>query len=196
MRPSDSIALPVAAAASCADVAKVDSARVATRMDEAAFQALYRETAPALRSYLRRACGDAALADDLLQETFYRFLRAEIPADFEPFQTKAYLYRTASSLAADHWRRVKRERRWSFEGIIEPRTEKSDGSGEAMAIFRKMKPREQTLVWLAYVEGFDHREIASTLRISERSVRVLLYRVRRKLGRILRKHGLGPKEGT
>ena len=56
-----------------------------------------------LRSYIRRASGDAALADDILQESYLRFLQADLPA-LENFQMKAYLYRTASSLLADHWR--------------------------------------------------------------------------------------------
>lgn len=197
MRPSDSIALPLTAAANCTDVKERGGASPAARMDEAAFHQLYRETAPALRAYLRRGCGEAAVADDLLQETFYRFLRAEIPAGFEPFQTKAYLYRTASALVADHWRRAKRERLGSVEGIAEPQTStRMEGCGEAMTVFREMKAREQILLWLAYVEGFDHREIGSALRISERSVRVLLFRARRKLAGTLRKRGLGPKEGT
>ena len=86
---------------------------MAQRMDEAAFQIFYRDTAPMLWSYIRRASGDAALADDILQETFLRILRASLPA-MENVQMKAYLYRTASSLLVDHWRCLKRERRWSL----------------------------------------------------------------------------------
>jgi DNA-directed RNA polymerase specialized sigma24 family protein len=47
---------------------------------------------------------------------------------------------------------------------------------------------------LAYVEGFDHREIAAALQLRERSVKVLLFRARKKLAGILSEHGLGPKE--
>ena len=73
-------------------------------MDEAAFHAFYSETAPKLRAYIRRATGDAALAEDIIQESFYKFLRADLPA-MESFQMKAYLYRTVSTLLSDHWRR-------------------------------------------------------------------------------------------
>ena len=45
-------------------------------MDEAAFHALYLRTAPALGAYIRRTCGQQDLADDILQETFLKFLRA------------------------------------------------------------------------------------------------------------------------
>src|ERR1039458_375666 len=64
------------------------------QLDENAFCEFYREVGPTLWSYIRRTSGDAALADDILQETFYRFLRADLPA-LEKFQTKAYLYRIA-----------------------------------------------------------------------------------------------------
>jgi RNA polymerase sigma-70 factor (ECF subfamily) len=140
----------------------------------------------------RRACGDASLADDLLQEAFYRFLRANLPP-LERWQFKAYLYRAASSLLTDHWRKSQRERRWRLERIFS-KTESAgelSGEGKAMGLFRRLKPREQTLLWLAYVEGFGHREIASTLQLSEKSVRVLLFRVRKKFGDALRDEGFG-----
>ena len=163
-----------------------------SRMDEATFREVYYELAPRLRAYLRRACGDAAVADDLLQEAFYRFLRANLPP-LERWQLKAYLYCAANSLLADHWRRLQRERRWRLErffGATEP-AEELKHEGDAMRFFRRLKPREQTLLWLAYVEGFDHREIALALQLSEKSVRVLLFRARKKFGDALRKAGFG-----
>ncbi len=159
-------------------------------MDEAAFREFYYQTAPGLRAFIYRACGDAALADDLLQDAFYRFLHADLPP-FGRRQMKAYLYRTAGSLLADHWRRLKRQQRWSLEnffGDAEPAKDHG-GEGEAMQLFRRLKPREQSLLWMAYVEGFEHREIAAVLQLGEKSVRVLLFRARKKLGEALRKEG-------
>ncbi len=168
---------------------------MAQRMDEAAFQIFYRDTAPMLWSYIRRASGDAALADDILQETFLRILRASLPA-MENVQMKAYLYRTASSLLVDHWRCLKRERRWSLGSWFggEPATSAESG-GEAMELFARLKPQEQSLLWLAYVEGFDHREVAVALHLKEGSVRVLLFRARKKLAGLLRKQGMAPGVG-
>jgi RNA polymerase sigma-70 factor (ECF subfamily) len=161
-------------------------------MDEVGFREFYQTTAPRLRAFIYRACGDAALADDLLQDAFYRFLHADLPP-FGRRQMKAYLYRTAGSLLADHWRRLKRQRRWSLENFLggsEPAREQT-GGGEAMQLFRRLKPREQSLLWMAYVEGFEHREIAAALHLSEKSVRVLLFRARKKLGEALKKEGFG-----
>lgn len=195
MRASDSIPFPFARSADLAADGTPVTRRAVECMDEAAFQEFYRATAPALRSFLRRASGNASLADDILQETFYRFLRADLPA-LETFQMKTYLYRTANRLLADHWRNRKHERRWSEEGHFAVESaQAAEPDGETMAVFRDLKPRDQSLLWLAYVEGFDHREIAEALQLSERSVRVLLFRARGKLARILRKRGLAPEEG-
>lgn len=175
--------------------ASAERAPLPQRMDEGAFGALFREMGPAIRSYIRRVSGDAALADDILQETFYRFLRADLPV-MEKFQVKAYLYRTASSLISDHWRRLKRERRWSLMEVLRGGAEENtDRGGDVRCAFERLKTQEQTLLWLAYVEGFNHREIALTLELKEKSVRVLLFRARRKMAGMLGKESVGPREG-
>lgn len=180
----------------CAELAAVtEETSLGKPMEEGAFRAFYEETAPMLRAYIRRASGNAALADDLFQEAFYRFLRADLP-QLEPHQRKAYLYRTATSLLADHWRRSRRARWWSLETLFgTPAPEKSDPGGDVMRLLEQLKPQEQALLWLAYVEGFDHREIAAALQLRERSVRVLLFRARKRLAAILTEQGFGPQEG-
>ena len=162
-------------------------------LDEAAFQVFYSEVVPTFWSYIRRASGDSAVADDILQETFYRFLRADLPV-LEKFQMKAYLYRTASSLLADNWRQLKREQHWSLKALFGQKTiTNTEPDGDTMRLFEHLKPQEQMLLWLAYVEGFDHREVASALQLREKSVRVLLFRARKKLAGILREQGIGPE---
>ena len=168
--------------------------RTANRMDEAAFQTFYRETAAKFAGYVRRAAKDAALAADIFQEALLRFLRT-CPSGLDARQKRAYLYRTGMSLLTDHWRRAKRERLWN---LLWPSHEAVSDTGEMghdmKEIFAKLKPQEQALLWLAYVEGFDHREIASALQLREGSVKVLLFRARKRLARILSEHGLGPQE--
>jgi len=158
-------------------------------MDEDSFSRFYRETARGLQGYIRRTCQDPALAEDILQDSYCRMLRTELP-DMDPPRLKAYLYRTASSLLADHWRRLARER--LYRTLSHPREAHSDtrpeGVGEA---FDGLKPADRALLWLAYVEGFDHREIAQALRLRRGSVRVLLYRSRKRLLRALRPAAAG-----
>src|SRR6516225_6479251 len=107
-------------------------------MDEDAFRAFYDRTARSVWSYLARITGDRALADDLLQESYYRFLRAERRFDNESHR-RNYLFRIATNLAHDRRRRGRRavsvgagrERAGRARGSIRPRRRyrAPDGSG-------------------------------------------------------------------
>ncbi len=50
---------------------------------------------------------------------------------------------------------------------------------------RNLSNREQQLLWLAYAEGFTHKEVANIMNLSENSVRVLLFRARHRLASAL-----------
>src|ERR1700746_1419012 len=163
MRMSARLALVGAGEGSAAqDLTTAESAAApARRMDEAAFQVFYAKTAPGLRGYLRRASGKQAPAERILQESYLRFLRADLfqfrGAQFRNAQfsdvtradapLKAYLYKIASSLLVDHWRRVKRERRWSLRNFLggEPVTNPR-GDSDALRFFRHLKRQEQFLL--------------------------------------------------
>src|SRR5947207_15083747 len=84
---------------------RVAAAAVETfQMDEDTFRAFYDRTARSVWSYLARITGDRSLADDLLQESYYRFLRAERAFDNESHR-RNYLFRIATNLAHDRHRR-------------------------------------------------------------------------------------------
>lgn len=159
-------------------------------MTESEFRAFYTLTARPLKAYLTRMTGNATLADDLLQEAYYRLLRSEVPA-MEAAQRKNYLYRIGTNLARDHFRAAK------FQA--EPLEDRDSGvrttdaaqlSVDVQRVLNEIKPNERELVWLAYVEGASHREIASVTGLKEASVRPLLFRVRQKLAALLRARGL------
>ncbi len=158
-------------------------------MGQAEFTAFYHETAPALRGYIRRVSGDWQAADDLLQETYLRFLRAK-PAGEDRAAMKAYLYKAATAAIYDRWRKHRRERLWSLGFRFREEAPPDPGTGDVTRCFQKLKPRERALLWLAYVEGYEHDEIAGTLDLKAKSVRVLLFRARHNLERILRQNGL------
>ncbi len=159
-------------------------------MTESEFRAFHALTARPLKAYLTRMTGNATLADDLMQESYYRLLRAELPPMDGP-QRKNYLYRIATNLARDHFRAAK------FQADpLEDRdsgvetTDASQLSVDVQRVLNEIKPNERELVWLAYVEGASHREIASVTGLKEASVRPLLFRVRQRLAALLRERGL------
>ena len=41
------------------------------------------------------------------------------------------------------------------------------------------------MLWLAYAEGYSHREIAEITGLASASIRLLLFRARRKVARLL-----------
>jgi RNA polymerase sigma-70 factor (ECF subfamily) len=160
-------------------------------MDERAFQTVYRQTAAPLRRYAARVTGSVAQADDIVQETYLRLLR-QSPAIEDPREIRALLFRIASNLIVDHWRRRKHEAP-AAEAGDRPGSDRDAALRIDMArTFQRLRPQERQLMWLAHVEGASHREIAGALGLREASIRVLLSRARRKLADLLRASGVGP----
>jgi RNA polymerase sigma-70 factor (ECF subfamily) len=50
-----------------------------------------------------------------------------------------------------------------------------------------LKPRERALLWLAYAQGSSHAEIAGMLGLKTGSIKLLLFRARRKLAGLLQR---------
>ena len=80
-------------------------------LTESAFGELHREAARPLWAYVYRVTGNAADADDIVQESFCRVLVADV-GDLGAEDLRRYLFRVASNLVADRWRRASRERSW------------------------------------------------------------------------------------
>jgi len=57
-----------------------------------------------------------------------------------------------------------------------------------------LKPREREILWLAYAEGASHKEIADVLGLRAPSVRLLLFRARQKMLKLLRRPRLVGKK--
>jgi RNA polymerase sigma-70 factor (ECF subfamily) len=106
-------------------------------------------------------------------------------------QRRAYLYRVATNLIMDHGRSQSRQRRWwqYFGGRQESTETNLDLVSDMHQLFSKISVQDRALLWLAYVEGAEHREIADILHLREKSVRVLLHRARRRMEAILQRHG-------
>jgi RNA polymerase sigma-70 factor, ECF subfamily len=159
-------------------------------MDTDAFAAFYERSARPLWAYLARVSGDPALADDLLQESYIRFLSADAPRTDVDGEVAArrYLFRIGTNLLRDHWRRP---RATAIEDVSEEHFSAPDTSGQSDTramlgpALLQLRPRERQLLWLASAEGYSHREIAAITGLASASVRLLLFRARRKAAHLL-----------
>lgn len=152
-------------------------------LTEAEFEAFHARTCQPLWAYLRRIAGDPAQADDVLQESYLRLLRHPPAPDRDERERKAYLFQIATNLMRDRWRARERERS-ALERLLSLWPSRSEPAGVSLdmeAALDRLPPRDRALLWLAYVEGYDHREIAKVLGLQEGSVRVILFRARKKL---------------
>ena len=107
---------------------------------------------------------------------------------------RRYIYKTATNLAFDHFRETKRDRAYvAASPRNESRPEAAELRHDMMRVFAELKPQERALLWLAHVEESNHDEIADALGLRSKSVRVLLFRARKRLGELLAKKGLVPE---
>ena len=187
--------------ATLSDVERLSALADADRtfqMSEEAFRLFYEWTARPVWLYLARMTGDDRLADDLLQEAYYRFLRAD--ASFESDEHRRnYLFRIATNLVRDQRRRPRVDA--ALEGA-ERVPDLTSATAEHVArridltrAMQRLKPRERSLLWLAYAQGFSHEEIAATLGLKTGSLKALLFRARRRLLSMMNTARGGGKSG-
>ena len=177
-----------------ADAAETEEA---FQMDEDAFRVFYERTARPVWAYLSRMTGEPPLADDLLQEAYYRFLRAGVAHENEAHR-RNYLFRIATNLVRDLRRRPRVDDvpigngRDAIDRADPQSADAAGGAARRVDLARAMarlKPRERELLWLAYAQGSSHQEIAEALGLKTASIKLLLFRARRRLAALLREGG-------
>lgn len=173
--------------------AAVAGAAEAFHMDEESFRDFYERTARPLCAYLSRVLRDPPLAEDLMQEAYYRFLRADIP-DMGEAHRRNYLFRIATNLLRDHWRKSKNDHTHIPDGMEIAAHDRAVETIQHQSVLARcldgLTPRERELIWLAYAQGSSHKEIAEILGLKAGSIRLLLFRARKKLATYLRRQGL------
>ena len=171
-----------------------DEAERTFQMTEEAFRAFYELTARPVRVYLARMVNDDRLADDLLQETYYRFLRSRTVFENDDHRRR-YLYRIATNLVHDHRRRPHVETpvvltseahpAFSDPGVADRAARRID----LQRALARLKPRERSMLWLAYALGWSHEEIAASIGVKSGSMKPMLHRARQRLAGLLKSGG-------
>ncbi|MHC4841100.1 MAG: RNA polymerase sigma factor [Planctomycetota bacterium] len=139
--------------------------------------------------FLRFLGADAALADDLTQETFLYLYRNPIK-EISPAATRAYLHKTAKHRLFNARRKDSRlvdldeaEQVWNAttDGSSDDRV---DALRECM---KKLAERAREAVGLKYEKGLTETEVASELDTSTDAIKALLKRTRAQLRECVQK---------
>jgi RNA polymerase sigma-70 factor (ECF subfamily) len=98
-------------------------------------------------------------------------------------QTRSWLFRVATNLLHDRARS-------RVDTIVAEVPERGSAPNmesrlDVRTALRQLKPRERELLWLAYVEGMNHEEIAAATGLRALSIKILLFRARRKAAGLL-----------
>lgn len=170
-------------------MAMTTNVRSEERITQPDFETFYLRTSRALHGYLSRLTRDPATAEEVLQEAYIRMIN--LPA-MDDLPRKAYLYKTATNILRDRWRKQKREQKWwELTHVSEAVHHNLSLPLDIAAVLDRLSPQERAVLWLAHVEELSHREIASVLDVKEKSVRVIVFRARGKAKELLEKAGLG-----
>lgn len=165
---------------------------------EAAFEALFRVHQRAVRGWILRIVRDAAAADELTVEAFWRIYRArdrfEPERGFEPWAR-----RIATRAALDWLRAQKPEYAVAnefFADVASPPTSDPAISAEirrkTAKAFARLRPGLRVAATLAVIEERPQKEVAEALGISVTAVKLRVFRALRLLRKDLERQGIKP----
>ena len=165
---------------------------------EAAFEALFRLHQRAVHGWVLRIVRNAAAADDLTIETFWRIYRAH--ARFDPERGFEPWARRIATRAAIDWLRAQRpEHAVASEFFADlPAPARADPAVSAevrratMQAFARLRPGLRVAATLAVIEERPHKEVAEALGISVTAVKLRVFRALRLLRKDLKQQGITP----
>ena len=130
-----------------------------------------------------RVTGNAADAEDVLQQVFLRLLRRGSGETADIENPESYLRRAAINLSLDAIRNRNDARSIPLDEApaLEGRQDQGDLRDSLRRALATLSPRAAEIFALRYFEGYKNQEIAKMLGISQVQVAVLLFRTRKQL---------------
>ena len=166
--------------------------RRARSLDKKALVEIYDLYSDALFAYAYKHLGDSHAAEDIVSETFFRFLGALERGGGPKEHLKAYLYRIAHNLITDQFRR---EPPPTLELNEDQLAEDKPGPASKWATkedtervrkaLRLLTADQRQVVVLRFLEGWSSQEIAQSMDKSLGAVKALQHRGLAALQRIL-----------
>ncbi len=146
--------------------------RIATDRSDEAFRKLFEDYCPRIRGYMMRQGADAALAEELAQETLLTVWRKAGLYSADKGSPTTWIFTIARNLRID---RLRRERPWqelteahaaSIPSDDEPpdiAVSQGQRQVRVQAVLRELPPDQLEVVTLAFIDGHSHSEIAGRL---------------------------------
>ena len=134
-------------------------------------------------------CQNRADADDVVQETFIKYLSAAgstVPDFTDTEHVKAWLLRVAINRAKDIRASFWRRHRVSWEEYMEELPFEEPGDGRLFEAVMSLPARDRMVIHLYYYEGYSVSEIAGILRCRDGTVKSQLSRGRALLKKMLK----------
>jgi len=160
--------------------------------DQSAFLPLYEKTSPGLFRFLMwKTNGDRALSEDILQESYVRFLLNidRLESDQE-FAVQAYLLRIVKHCLIDKAARTPQATRphVALDAIMDlpdatesSRQERAVEMRELSIAMDSLNEKDSEIIWLRDGLGLSHREVADQVGITEQASRQAYVRAKRTL---------------
>ncbi|NMO96433.1 RNA polymerase sigma factor [Paenibacillus lemnae] len=152
---------------------------------------LFKQHQPSLYLYLYRMCGSREIAEELVQETFYRAM-ISMKAEHREY-ARAWLYKVARHLFIDWFRKRRGEVQMQEElSSMEPENvyptpeEALSASERQIRVARgisRMPESYQSILLLREMDGLSYKELGEVLELSPDQVKVTLYRARERFKR-------------
>jgi len=171
------------------------------RLSPAAFGELYDHYFPVIYAYVARRVGNAQDAEDIASLTFEKALQALERFQWKDVSFSAWLYRIATNLITDHFRRSGRHKQVSFEelegvlSVSEPRFEQVERTARLMELVAKLPRQYQHMLTLKFFEGLTLEEMSEVLGQSKKTVTMKLYRSLKALKKLVADSGIALERG-
>lgn len=173
-----------------------DLVRKAQDYDPEAFGEIYERYYNGVYRYIYYRVGEQTLAEDLTMEVFVKAMEAIDTYTFRGVPFSAWLYRIASNLVVDHFRRQPTQGAVSLEeklvASMEVPTQALESEFAHHALRRalaELTDDQQQVVILKFVDGLSNLEVAQILGKTEGAVKSLQHRALASLGRALGEQG-------
>ncbi|MEG1798040.1 MAG: sigma-70 family RNA polymerase sigma factor [Clostridium sp.] len=156
-------------------------------MDKNTLDNLYKLYMTDVYRYLLYLCKDKYLAEDLLQDTFFRaYLYLE---DCPPDNVKPWLFRVAHNSFIDSTRKNKRSSPTDAEtlnNIEDPKSTEKDllikeQLSLVKSVMKNMPEKQKKALKLCVFKGLSYKEAAEVMGVSVSHLKILVFRARQTL---------------